>query len=262
MGRLGSDVLALACIAGGALVGAGVTAGVAARGADSHDVRVVTKHCVVTEAPKVVVRLHSRDGEATVRSHYTPRAEAGEPGSCATVTASSVHVIRTAEWTEELGQQLDAARAEYEELQLHADELRLKADELRLSSDLARLRADDLSFEADGIFVEGDRIRLRGKELRFESQEQTVVLESLNELLADMRGSEAEVSDLREALDKVRALSELSGSMDQPRIRFQIYRPEAPEAPEAPAAPVPPAAPAAAAAPAPPAPPAAGGGGN
>ncbi|MEQ9569476.1 MAG: hypothetical protein RLN75_04745, partial [Longimicrobiales bacterium] len=55
MGRFGTDVLALACIAGGALVGSGVTAGLLARGQQPHHRAVVT--CATSTSSHVVIRL-------------------------------------------------------------------------------------------------------------------------------------------------------------------------------------------------------------
>ncbi|MBT8337422.1 MAG: hypothetical protein KJO11_12515 [Gemmatimonadetes bacterium] len=166
MGRIGTDVVALACIAGGALAAAAVTAGVMAGGADA-EYRVVTRHCVSVEAPRIFVRLHGEDGEATVTTRsYSAQAGAAD-APC--VTASSIAVVRTAEWTEEIGAQLDAARAEVDGIRLEADEMRLRADELRI--------------EAEGI-------RLKGDELRF-GDDQEAALEALEELLAGMRDSPA-----------------------------------------------------------------------
>ena len=89
MGRIGTDVMALACIAGGALAGAAVTAGVMSRGADAQ-YRVVTRHCVA-EAPRIIVRLHGDDSGSTV----TTRNYSGQAGNVEVPcgTASS-HLIR------------------------------------------------------------------------------------------------------------------------------------------------------------------------
>lgn len=172
MGRFGTDVVALACIAGGALAGAAVTAGVmvgSVDGADSaaSEYRVVTRHCAVVEAPRVVVRLHSEDGESTVttRSYEAQSGKADAP--C--VAASTISVVRTTEWREDIGERLDAARAEVEEMRLQAEEMRLHADELRLEAEGFRLESDELRF--------GD--------------EQEAALKALQELLAGLKAPDA-----------------------------------------------------------------------
>jgi hypothetical protein len=205
----------MACIAGGALAGAAVTAGVMARGGDA-EYRVVTRHCAVeVEAPRVVIRLKSGDGESTVTTRSYARTGASD-GPC--VSASSIAVIRTAEWREDIGEQLDAARARMEEVRLEADEMRLHADELRLEADQFRLQADELRLDAEQEAMRG----------------------MLKELLAELKGSEASAEEIGEAM---RQMNELTlARRAKPVVR--IYRPDPPAAPDAPAAPAPaPAAP-------------------
>ena len=165
MGRLGSDVLALVCIAGGALAAAGITAGVLASSADGDvQVMTMTQRCMTMQAPRVVVRLGSGEGTASVTTH----ARAPRATSCANIEATSVSVIRTTEWTEELGEQLDAARVQMEGMRIDADEIRFRADELGAAADEAMLRV-----------LEEQLAELESTERSFEAQELARVLESV-----------------------------------------------------------------------------------
>ena len=229
MGRLGSDVLALACIAGGALAGAGITAGLMARSVDV-DSQTALRHCVVEyDAPQVVVRLRSSDGTASV----TTRAKAPDATNCVTIEPNSVRivqptaisVIKTTEWTEEIGEQLDQARAQMEETRLRADEFRLQADELRLHADELRLQADEMRLEGELELLEGQELDL-----------QNTRLAALEALLEQLRSKEADGAEATEVAKRLReALEEARAREGQSVTRIEIFRPDAaPEAPEPP----------------------------
>jgi hypothetical protein len=140
----------------------------------------------------------------TTRSYSAQAGGADAP--CA--TGSSIAVIRTTEWTEEIGERLDAARVQVEEVRLEADEMRLHADELRV-------RAEEFAIQAD--------------EIRF-GEDHEAALAALNDLLAEMKGSDASAEELRAAMDQVRDLT-LTRS-GEPVVR--IVRPDPPPAPPAP----------------------------
>lgn len=152
MGRLASDVMALACIAGGAVVGAGVTAGLMA----STDAGERVGHVVcadAVDAPTVVVRLGSGSAYVATRSARVGSAHDGCSAS------ARVHVVEAKQVAVEARARADAARARAREARLRADEVRLQADEIRLRVDEMRLQADRLGAEGEAVTVDVAQLR-------------------------------------------------------------------------------------------------------
>ena len=140
MGRWGSDVVALACIAGGAVVGSGVTAALFARATDgeAHRVEVVC----ASEAPQVIVQLSSGMVATSTRTvHVRSHAACDE----------SIHIDLAG-----LGEQMEEARARMEEARGRVEEARGRIIEVE------ELRAEELRAVAEKLKAEADRARASG----------------------------------------------------------------------------------------------------
>lgn len=153
MGRWGTDVVALACIAGGAVVGSGVTAALFARASDGGDHRVEV--VCESEAPRVVVRLSSeRSATSTSTIHLQSRSGCDE----------SIHidVASLQERMDEARQRMEEARGRMEEARYRVEEARerieeaeFRVEEVKEVRELARLRVEGIEAE----LVEVDQLR-------------------------------------------------------------------------------------------------------
>ena len=152
MGRWATDVVALACIAGGAVVGAGVTAGLVASTDDGQ--REVRVRCVDgSDGARVVVRLGS--GTATV-SHRARHSGSAHDG-CDVDTR--IQIVEAVELSAKVRERAEAARARAAEARLHADALRIEADEMRVKMDELRLHMDEVRVAAEGVGPDAVEVR-------------------------------------------------------------------------------------------------------
>lgn len=153
MGRLGTDVLALTCIMGGAAVGGVAT--VAALESRAEDERVEVKAlegcAMVMEAPEVEVRL--RDGEVRVGPARAPRIHARH--ECST-----------------LGERITVIRLDQREHRERIREARARAEEARQRAAEARSRAEEVRREAEGRRLEAELRRIDALRQRLESRDE------------------------------------------------------------------------------------------
>jgi hypothetical protein len=137
MGRWGTDVVALACIAGGAVVGSGVTAALFASPGEREAQRVEV--VCASEAPQVVVRLSSGTNSASTRTIHV-RSHS--------VCDESVH-IDVAGMGERMDEVREIARLRLEGVEEELVEVEeLRAEELR--EVLERVKADVERARASG----------------------------------------------------------------------------------------------------------------
>lgn len=166
MGRWGTDVVALACIAGGAVVGSGVTAALFASPGEREAQRVEV--VCASEAPQVVVRLSSGTNATSTRTIHV-RSHS--------VCDESVHVDVAG-----MGERMDEARQRMDEARLRMDEARVRVEEARGQIESAEFRIQEVH-EVREIA----RLRLEGVE------EELVEVEELR------------AEELRAVLERVKA---------------------------------------------------------
>ena len=151
MGRWATDVMALACIAGGAVVGSGVTAALFASSGEREAQRVEV--VCANEAPQVLVRLSAGLSATSTRTLHVRSHSACE---------ELIHIDVAG-----LDERMDEARARMEEARVRVDEARgqIEAAEFRIQEvhevrEIARLRLEGV--EEELVEVE----ELRAEELR------------------------------------------------------------------------------------------------
>lgn len=184
MGRLGTDVVALACIAGGAIVGAGVSAGLMARAGSSahHEVRV---SCTSTASSHVVIRLGEGDA-----SRENVRVIAAKP--CSEMV--EVELDEVLERVEVARERMERARRSAEVARVQADEVRARAERARVQSiERIRLPAEESRAAAEIARDAATTARLQAMERQ---------LEAAAARLRDLGGDD---EALRAALDRLRA---------------------------------------------------------
>lgn len=159
MGRWGSDVLALTCVLGGAVVGTGLTFALMS-GASHRASERLEVVCESGVSPGVVVRLGS--GSAEVQSRviriHSNRSCAGEPlhidmdGLEATVDRARARAERARVQGELARVQSEQMRVRMarvrEQIERPADETLKAVEEMRLQAETARLQATELQLEA------------------------------------------------------------------------------------------------------------------
>jgi len=177
MGRWGSDVVALACIAGGAVVGSGVTAALFARSAGGEAQRVEV--VCANESPRVVVQLSSGMVATSTRTvHVRSHARCNE----------AIHID-----VEGLGDQMEEARERMEEARLRIEEARGRMEEAHVRVEEVRQVRERARVHIEGVEAEIIEVdELRAEELR-------AALESLESVRMD---------EVRAQLDKLRAEAE------------------------------------------------------
>lgn len=185
MGRFGTDVVALACIAGGALVGSGVTAGLLARGQQPHHRAVMT--CATSTTSHVVIRLGEGD-----TSRDNVEVIAAKP--CGEHVQIDLDEVR--ERVEVARVRMERARRSAEVARVQADEVRARAQQLRVSVEEIRIPSDEARAAADAA-------RRAATNARFEAMERQ--LEAAAERLREVGVDDVA---LKEALDRLRAEQE------------------------------------------------------
>ncbi len=153
MGRWGSDVVALACIAGGAVVGSGVTAALFARSVDgeAHRVEVVC----ASESPRVIVQLSSGAAASSTRTiHVRSHSACGE--------SIHVDVAGLEERMEEARQRMDEARLRVEEARGRIEEAQFRIAEVREVREIDAVRTEEIRATLDKLKAETDRARASG----------------------------------------------------------------------------------------------------
>ncbi len=184
MGRLGTDVVALACIAGGALVGAGVSAGVMARADGArHEVHV----SCATSTSHVVIRMGEGD-----TSKDNVRVISSRP--CGTAVQVDV---------KELQERVEVARVRMERARRSAEVARVQADEVQVRAERLRASMDEMRFPSDEVRAAADAAREAATTARLQAMERQLAAaaERLREVGADDAA-------LKEALDRLRAEQE------------------------------------------------------
>lgn len=180
MGRWGSDVVALACIAGGAIVGSGVTAALVSATSDSEAERVEVV-CASTASPRVVVRLSSGSAavsKSTIQVHS--RSEGARCGGSAHFNIAQIEgeieeVVERAELARlrlrfegEVEPDEALAITSQVSLQRHAEQIRELVDQARLQAEQAKAAAELAGDETRQEAVEASmrkEIEMRMREL-------------------------------------------------------------------------------------------------
>ncbi len=142
MRGLGTDVLAVACIVGGAAVGGGATLAALRDGAPQ---RCETQTIAI---PRVAVRVGG--GRDVVVRPRVVRVEHGH--GCATVVVG-----------EDVNVRLDEARARVEVARMRVERAREQVDAVRVRADEARQRADEMRARADAMRQVIEETRLQAE---------------------------------------------------------------------------------------------------
>lgn len=145
--------MALACIAGGAVVGSGVTAALFARSVD-HEAHRVEVVCA-SESPRVVVQLSSGSVATPSRTiHVRSHSACNE--------SIHVDVEGLEERMEEARERMDEARLRVEEARGRIEEARFRVEEVRQVREIDARRAEELRATLEKLKAETDKVRASG----------------------------------------------------------------------------------------------------
>ncbi len=210
MGRWGTDAVAVACIAGGALVGSGVTTALVSASEERQAERVEVV-CASKASPRVVVRLSS--GSAAV-STRTIQIRSGSSARC---TSAHFDVQEIEGKVEEAMERAELARIRFErEFELDRAAVLERRASIEAQVERARLQLDEARFRAAAARAAaekaGDEARQQINEARLARQVQ-VRLKQLHELEGRLSRTgdsmserdEQAVQELEAALEAVRA---------------------------------------------------------
>lgn len=165
MGRFGTDVLALSCIAGGAVVATGITAALMAGPAHAPKVDAAC-------SSQVVVRVGSAHDDAGKLRVFSTS------GAC------------------------NAVRVDVADVSPQMEAVRVRVDEARARAEVARARAEEVRIEAEKVRERSEVVRVQVREVRL--QELREQLAAMTERLDEMHEVEVETPLVEEALTEAR----------------------------------------------------------
>lgn len=151
MSAMGTDVLAVACILGGAVVSGAATLAAVRQGEEAS--------CTVETIaiPRVAVGVGSGDGNVVVRPRVV-RVHRGGSHGCATVVVDDGVRIRMDEVRARVGE----ARARAEQARVRADQARMRVEQVRVRAVQAKVLAEQARLRT--ITVPADQLQERLRE--------------------------------------------------------------------------------------------------